>query len=90
MKGILIAIILVLVFALVGWISYSQTDSSATISIDKQEIKEDTQEAARELKEATAKAVDATKDAFNDADEEGARREAPPQNDPLLPEETAP
>lgn len=70
MKGFLITIIVVLVLALLGWIAFSNSDSTATISIDKQEIKEDSEEAADKIQEASQNAVEETEEAFQGADEE--------------------
>lgn len=80
MKGILITVIIVLILALVGWISFSNNDSAATISIDKQEIKQDVQDAAGEIREATNEVIDAAQDAAGDAE-----RDEPAEEDPAAP-----
>lgn len=82
MKGILITVIIVLILALVGWISFSNNDSAATISIDKQEIKQDVQDAAGEIREATNEVIDAAQDAAGDAE---AERDEPAEEDPAAP-----
>lgn len=56
MKWILLAIILVLVAVLIGWISFRQSEDKATITIEKKEIKQD-------AKKAVEKGSDLIKDA---------------------------
>jgi hypothetical protein len=47
MKVFLIILAIVVALALMGWISFTATDSSATVTIDRQEIRNDTAQAAR-------------------------------------------
>lgn len=80
MKALLITVIAVLVLALIGWIGFSDSESTSVIEIDKQEIKQDTQEATRELQQAGERAVEATREAAVDAerDLDELDEEAPP------------
>jgi hypothetical protein len=66
MRGILVLILIVVVLAVVGWISFGRDGDSASINLETKEIKEDTQKAldtgAQLLKRAGEKidnAVDA-------------------------------
>lgn len=70
MKALLISVLLLLLLSLIGWIGFSDLGSKAVISIDKQEIKEDTQEAAGELSEVGKRAAEATREAAVDAERE--------------------
>lgn len=70
MKGLLVTIIVILVLGLIGWIGFSDFGSRAVISIDKQEIKEDTREAAGELTDVGKRAAEATREAATDAERE--------------------
>jgi hypothetical protein len=70
MKGLLVAVIVVLLAALIGWISFSNSDSSAGITINKQEIQNDTRAAAEKLDEATEEAWEGVRDGIDDDDED--------------------
>lgn len=41
MRGILALVVVVLILALVGWITFGNNANEATISIDKQKVKQD-------------------------------------------------
>ncbi|MBX3437752.1 MAG: hypothetical protein KF861_09690 [Planctomycetaceae bacterium] len=69
MKGLLIAAVVILILGLAGWLSFSSNDSAATITIDKQQIKEDTHGAVEKLEDATEKAVDTTRDVLHRAEQ---------------------
>jgi hypothetical protein len=78
MKVLLVTAIVVLVLGLMGWIGFSDFGSRAVISIDKQEIKEDSREAAHGLAEATREAaVDAERE-LDELDEEAPPQQAAP------------
>jgi hypothetical protein len=85
MKGLLITVIVILVLALIGWIGFSEYGSTSVISIDRQEIKDDTQEAARDLTEAGKRAMEATREAAV-----GAARELDDPDDEAPPPQPAP
>ena len=48
MKGLLILAAVVLLAALLGWLSFGNSDDSATMTIDKQEVRQDTEAAMEE------------------------------------------
>ncbi|REJ81994.1 MAG: hypothetical protein DWQ34_26915 [Planctomycetota bacterium] len=61
MKGLLVAVIVVLLAALFGWLSFSTSPDRATMNVELQEIQEDTQglvHATEELAEQTAEGVE--------------------------------
>ncbi len=41
MRGILALVVVVMILALVGWISFGNNANEATITIDKQKVKQD-------------------------------------------------
>jgi hypothetical protein len=49
MRTVLILVLLVVVMVLLGWIRYSGTSQSATITVDKQEIRKDSDRAAEKV-----------------------------------------
>lgn len=44
MKGLLITIVVVVLLALIDWVAFSNSDSTTTITIDRQKVQEDTLE----------------------------------------------
>jgi hypothetical protein len=60
MRALLILIVVVLLLALVGWIKFSNTPHESTITIDKEAVKQDTDqmvERGNELIDETRQAV---------------------------------
>lgn len=55
MKLVVLIVVVVVTMALLGWLKFGNSPTSATMSIDKQQVKED-----------TAKAVETVKGAVND------------------------
>jgi hypothetical protein len=45
MRGVLFLVAIVIVLALIGWISFGRDDNRASINLETQEIREDTQKA---------------------------------------------
>lgn len=60
MKALLIILAIVIALALMGWISFTATDSSATVTIDRQEIGEDTEQLSRATRDAFDRVAAAT------------------------------
>ena len=56
MKGLLILAAVVLLAALLGWLSFGNSDDSATMTIDKQEVRQDTEAAVEKAKEVAEEA----------------------------------
>jgi hypothetical protein len=56
MRGLLIAIALVLLMIVVGWITVSFTSDSASVTLEKEKIKQDTQELSDSAREFVNKA----------------------------------
>jgi len=65
MKGVMLLIIVVLVMALIGWITFSASEDRATFSIESQKIKDDTHKLIDEGRDATHKAVEDAKKFVN-------------------------
>lgn len=70
MKGILVAVILILLLAVVGWVSFGRSDSGASISINTERMKADTQKVAEEVEEVANEAVDGVQETVREAEEE--------------------
>ncbi|MEX2171835.1 MAG: hypothetical protein WD851_21120 [Pirellulales bacterium] len=56
MRGLLIIIALILILLLVGWITVSFTGDRASITLEKEKIKQDTQEISDSARDFTNKA----------------------------------
>lgn len=72
MKALLIILAIVIALALMGWISFTATDSSATVTIERQEIREDTAHVSRVTQDAFGRMTAAT----------GYETEAPSETEP--------
>jgi hypothetical protein len=69
MRGILILILVVVVLAVVGWISFNRDGDRASINLETQEIREDTQKAidsGAELLKRAGEKIDKTVDTDNE------------------------
>jgi uncharacterized membrane protein len=64
---ILIAVLAFALMAWAGWLTFSQSADRATIDVNKQEIKEDTEDLLRKGKEATHEAGQRGRDLIRDA-----------------------
>ncbi len=69
MKGLIIIALLVLVCVLIGWISFSDNGSTSTITIDKQEIRDDAQQAVESLERSADKFVETAREKTNGVQE---------------------
>lgn len=58
MKALLVVVVLVCVFALVGWVTFNLSPGDASVTLETDKIKQDTQ-----------KVVDKSKEAFQDTKE---------------------
>lgn len=56
MRGLLIAIAIILILIVVGWISVSFTGDRASVTLEKEKIKQDTQELTDSAREFVNKA----------------------------------
>ena len=56
MRGLLIAIAIVLILVVVGWISFSFTGGAASVTLEKEKIKQDTQEITESVRDFSKKA----------------------------------
>ena len=61
MRGLILLLAVVLLLALVGWISFSAGPDRASINLEKQEIKQDT----REILDAGEQAIDQAREEVN-------------------------
>ncbi len=71
MRLLIIIVVVVLVMALVGWISFNREDGRASVNIETQEIREDTEsamEAGSDLLHKAADDVDPDNADSNDID----------------------
>jgi len=74
-KSLIIVVLAVVAMFAVGWISFSKTDTEANISIDTQEMKEDTDKAIEKGKQLIDQAKQAVDDATSGDDSDSV---APP------------
>jgi hypothetical protein len=61
MRGLLALVVIVLILAVVGWISFGNKANEATITIDKEKVKQDVErikESGKELGDQIERAVD--------------------------------
>ena len=61
MRGLLALVVIVLILALVGWISFGNNANEATITIDKQKVKQDVEkieESGKELGDRIERAIE--------------------------------
>lgn len=70
MKGIAILVLLILVFALVGWITFATNSDRSSINLETEEIRQDTNEALENTKEAIEKGSREISETFQTEDEE--------------------
>ncbi len=66
MKTALIVIGVVVLMVIGGWITFNNTGDKATVTIETQEIKKDTEEAVEKGKELIDKAAARTKEAVKE------------------------
>ncbi|QDU35890.1 hypothetical protein Mal4_01720 [Maioricimonas rarisocia] len=69
MKAFLIIVLVVVVAVLLGWVTFSSSDSDATIRVDKQEIQQDTGEAVRHVEEFADDVTDPIDRSIHEPDE---------------------
>ncbi|MFG0335787.1 MAG: hypothetical protein ACF8TS_20700 [Maioricimonas sp. JB049] len=69
MKAFLILALLVAAAVLLGWLSFSSSDSDATIRLDKQEMREDTDEAIRHVEQFSDDVSDRIDRSIHEPDE---------------------
>lgn len=79
MRALVIAIVVVLVLALLGWLRFSTPDGKPTMQIDTQEMQED----SGEIVEQGKAAVENIHAEFQEESEEGVRRNSPNRDDEL-------
>ncbi|HUG19768.1 MAG TPA: hypothetical protein VMM56_12360 [Planctomycetaceae bacterium] len=84
MKVLLIISVIVLGLAFVGWLKYSDSEANTTITIDKQEVKKDTEAAVEKSKEVLE---DVKQKASEVLDRNGEQTEAEDENVPEEPDE---
>jgi hypothetical protein len=61
MRGLLAVVVIALILAVVGWISFGNNANEATITIDKEKVKQDVErikESGKELGDQIERAVD--------------------------------
>ncbi len=81
MRALLILLVVVLLLAVVGWIRFHDSPQRSTISIEKEEIRQDTEgmvERGNEFLENTRQAVDTDASQTDGAAPNGAPIESPP------------
>jgi hypothetical protein len=77
MRAFLILVAIVLVFALVGWISFSKGPGRASINLETEEIREDTQHAMQSGGELLHKAGDKMQNEANRPPETASQPQEP-------------
>lgn len=70
MRFIIIAIAAIAGLTLLGWLTFANSEESASITIDKAEVQKDTEEAVDETQETFDKAKEETQEAYREAKEE--------------------
>jgi hypothetical protein len=65
MKVLLIIAVIVLVMAFVGWLKFSDSGAKTTITLDKQELKTDTENAVEKSKEVLKGVKEKTDEALD-------------------------
>lgn len=73
MRGIFWVVIVVLVFALLGWITFGNNDSEATLNIEKEKIRQDVET----IKESGEELGDKIKRQIDSADADQPPKEQP-------------
>lgn len=76
MRGLIIAAIVVVCLALLGWLSFADYDDKSTITFDKQEMKEDTKETIETSKDVVNEITNDAEDALDEANDEADVDEA--------------
>ncbi|MBW3541218.1 MAG: hypothetical protein KY476_13195 [Planctomycetes bacterium] len=82
MRAILTIVILVLICALIGWISFSRDEGRASMTIETHTIEEDTQEAVQEGHEVLREAGERIREEFHEEQREEALEEAIQESPP--------
>jgi uncharacterized protein YxeA len=67
MKFVIALVVAVVLMAVAGWLTFSDSKDRATINVETQEMKEDTREAVRKGKEFSEKAGEKTREILKDA-----------------------
>ncbi|HSG70594.1 MAG TPA: hypothetical protein VLA12_09280 [Planctomycetaceae bacterium] len=81
MKVLLIIAVIVLGLAFVGWLKYSDSEAKTTITIDKQEVKKDTEAAVEKSKEVLNDVQEKTSEVLNgDGEQTEAEIEKVPED----------
>lgn len=69
MKAILIAVAVVVLMAIIGWLSFGMSSERATVNVELNEIREDTAGAVEATEDIAEKAAEGVRELAREADE---------------------